>query len=58
MMGEIIKRTSPVHEKNEDGAVTKVTPDILDIFDNLEDDGFEALIKELVKAAKSSSVSE
>lgn len=58
MMGEILKRTTPVHEKDESGAVTKVTPDILDVFDNLEDDGFKQLIEALVTAAKSSSVSE
>lgn len=58
MMGEILKRTTPVHEKNDDGVVTKVTPEILDVFDNLEDDGFKQLIEALVTAAKSSSVSE
>lgn len=57
MMGEILKRTTPVHEE-KDGVVTKVTPDILDVFDNLEDDGFKQLIEALVTAAKSSSVSE
>lgn len=48
MMKEIIDRTTPVDD----------APAIIDLFDNLSDEGLQQLATALIEAAKSSSVGE
>lgn len=58
MMKEILDRTTPVDVLNEDGTVKSITPPIINLFDNVDNDGLQSLAEGLIQAAKSSSVSE